>query len=183
VVEDGLAADGRHSDAVAKVGNAGHGPLERPVRRAEAEPVQERDRPGAHGDDVAEDAPDPGGRALERLDRRGVVVALDLERDREAFPEVDDAGVLARALEHPVACGGQPFQKRRRVLVAAVLRPEQGKDGELEVVRAASEQLLDALKLTVGETELAVERLSDPRQGSESSRACGCGSQSGINRR
>jgi hypothetical protein len=45
------------------------------------------------------------------------------------------------------------------VLVAAVLRPEQREDGELEVVRRALEQLADTVELPVCETERAVERL------------------------
>jgi hypothetical protein len=45
------------------------------------------------------------------------------------------------------------------VLVAAVLGPEQGEDGELEVVRRALEQLADTVELPVGETESPVERL------------------------
>jgi len=54
------------------------------------------------------------------------------------------------------------------VFVAAVLRPEQGEDGELEVVRSASEQLVDALEFGVREAELTMERYRDPRQGTES---------------
>jgi hypothetical protein len=56
------------------------------------------------------------------------------------------------------------------VLVAAVLGPEQRENGELEVVRSASEQLVDALELSVGEAELTMERYRDPRQGTESNR-------------
>jgi hypothetical protein len=37
---------------------------------AEAEGVEHRDGAGAHGEDVAEDAAHPGGRALVGLDRR-----------------------------------------------------------------------------------------------------------------
>ena len=60
------------------------------------------------------------------------------------------------------------------MLVAAVLRPEQREDGQLEVVRVAVEQLADALQLSVREAERAVERLFDDlRQMAESSRACG----------
>jgi hypothetical protein len=52
------------------------------------------------------------------------------------------------------------------VLVAAVLRPEEGEDGELEVVRLPLEQLADAVELPVGETERPVVRLfRDLRQG------------------
>ena len=135
------------------------------LRRAEAEPVEQRDRPRAHRDDVAEDAADARRRSLERLDRGRVVVALDLERDRLALAEVDHAGVLARPLQHAVAVGGQAAQQRRRVLVPAVLGPEQREDRELEVVRVALEQPADTLQLPVGQPEGAVERLfCDRRQ-------------------
>ena len=67
------------------------------VERAEAERIHHRDGPRAHGEDVAQDAADAGGRALERLDEAGVIVRFDLERDGPAVADVDDAGVLARA--------------------------------------------------------------------------------------
>ena len=120
-VEDRLAADRRHADAVPVVPDSGHGPLEHPARLAEAEPVEERHRPRTHGDDVAQDPADPGRGALERLDRGRMVVALDLERDRLAVAEIDDARVLARALEHARRVGREALQEQRRVLVAAVL--------------------------------------------------------------
>src|SRR5207237_8106472 len=69
------------------------------------------------------------------------------------------ARVLARPLEDALAARGQPPQQERRVLVAAVLRPEEREDGELEVVRLAAEELLDPGGLRVGEPEGAVERL------------------------
>jgi hypothetical protein len=57
------------------------------------------------------------------------------------------------------------------VLVAAVLRPEQREDGELEVVRIPPEQLLDSVELPVGQSEGAMERLfRDCRQVIESNR-------------
>ena len=111
LVEDRLAADGRHADAVAVVADAGDGAAEVPVGRAEAQPVEERDRPGAHRDDVAEDPADAGRGALERLDRARMVVRLDLERDGESVAEVDHAGVLARPLQHPLAARRQPAQQ------------------------------------------------------------------------
>jgi hypothetical protein len=52
---------------------------------AEPEGVEDGDRPRAHREDVPEDAPDAGGRALEGLDRARVVVRLDLERHRETI--------------------------------------------------------------------------------------------------
>ena len=45
------------------------------------------------------------------------------------------------------------------MLVAAVLRPEEREDGELEVVRLALEQRDDTGELPVREAELAVEWL------------------------
>jgi hypothetical protein len=99
-----------------------------------------------------------------------MIVALDLERDRFAVAEVDDARVLAGALEDARRFGREAPQEERRVLVAAVLRPEEREDGELEVVRLALEQLLDTVIFPVGQSEGAVERLfGDPRQGFESS--------------
>ena len=145
LVEDGVAADRRDADAVPVVADPADGALEVAVRLAEAQPVQQRDRPRAHRDDVAQDPADAGRRALERLDGGRVVVALDLEGDRLALAEVDHARVLARPLEDARARRREALQQQRRVLVAAVLRPEEREDGELEVVRVAAQQLLDAL--------------------------------------
>ncbi len=111
------------------------------VGRAEAQAVEQRHGPGAHGRDVAQDAADPGRGALERLDRGGVVVALDLERDGEPVAEVEHARVLARPLQDAATRARQPREEQRGVLVAAVLRPEQREDGQLEVVRLAVEQV------------------------------------------
>jgi hypothetical protein len=103
-----------------------------------------------------------------------VVVALDLERDRLALAEVDDTCVLAWSLEDARRVRGEALEQECGVLVAAVLRPEQREDGELEVVRLALEQLLDTVELPVGQPEGAVERLfGNPRQGFESSDGAG----------
>jgi hypothetical protein len=50
------------------------------------------------------------------------------------------------------------------MLVAAVLRPKERENGELEVVRRAPQQLLDTVELPVGETEGPVERFRDRAQ-------------------
>jgi hypothetical protein len=60
-------------------------------------------------------------------------------------------------LQHALAARRQAAKEERRVLVAAVLGPENGEDRELEVVRSAAEQLADSVELPVGETEGAVE--------------------------
>ena len=175
-VEDRVTADRRDADAVAVVRDAGHGALEMVVGPAEAEPVEEGDGPRTHRDDVAEDAADPGGGALERLDGRRVVVALDLEGDGLAFAEVEDACVLSGPLKDARRVGREALEEQRRMLVAAVLRPEEREDGELEVVRLALHQLLDTVELPVGEAEGTMERLfGDPRQVVQSSRVVGWG--------
>ena len=174
LVEDRVAADRGDSDAVPVVADARDGALELPARLTEAQPVEQRNRARAHGDDVAEDPADPGRSALKRLHRARVVVALDLERDRLTLAEVDHARVLARPLQHACAFRRKAAQQRRRVLVRAVLRPEQREDGELEMVRLAAQQLLDTVELPVGQPEGAVKRLfRDRRQVVQSSAASG----------
>jgi hypothetical protein len=143
IVEGRLAANGRHPDAIAVLSDPGHSAAERPVRRAEPQAVEQRDRASAHRDDVAQDPADAGRCALERLDRARMVVALDFERDREPLADVDHAGVFAGSLQDTLARGGQPLEERRRMLVATVLGPEQREDRELEVIRLPAEQVAD----------------------------------------
>jgi len=47
------------------------------------------------------------------------------------------------------------------MLVAAVLRPEQREDGQLEVVRLPCKQFPDARKLRIRQTQGAMKRLLD----------------------
>ena len=163
LLEVDLAADRRHPDRVAVVADPAHGAVEQVARAhrvelAEAQRVEDRDRPRAEREDVAEDPADPGRRPLEGLDRARVVVGLDLEGDRVAVADVDGAGVLARPHHHPLALGRQPPQQLARVLVGAVLGPEQAEHRQLDVVRLAPQLLDDQLVLGVGQAELAVLR-------------------------
>ncbi len=91
LVEHDLAADVRDADGIAVGADAADGAGEVIVGSAEPQAVEQRDRPCAHRDDVAEDAADARRGALERLDRRGVVVALGLEGDGEPVTEVEHA--------------------------------------------------------------------------------------------
>ena len=61
------------------------------------------------------------------------------------------------------------------MLVAAVLRPQQREDGELEVVRVTAEQPADPVELPVGQPQSTMEQLfrRDLRQVPESSRGGG----------
>jgi hypothetical protein len=103
-----------------------------------------------------------------------VIVALDLEGDCLAVAEIEDACILAGAVQDALAVGGQPLQQQRGVLVPAVLRPEEREDRELEMVRFAFEQVADTVELLVREAEGAVQRLlDDPRQESENRRSDG----------
>jgi hypothetical protein len=108
-----------------------------------------------------------------------MVVALDLEADGLAVAEVDHAGVLTGALQHAFTGGGKPLEEASRVLVAAVLRPEEREDRQLEVVRLALEQVDDALELSVGQSQLAMNGgavdglFRDRRQVIQSSREAG----------
>ena len=80
------------------------------ARIAEAQRVQVGDRARAHGEHVAHDAADAGGRALVGLDEGRVVVALHLEDDGIAVADVDHAGVLAGPLDHLRAFGGERLE-------------------------------------------------------------------------
>jgi hypothetical protein len=100
-VEIGLAGDRGHAHAVAVAGDARDHAFDqalglRMAGVAEAQGVQQSDRPRAHREDVAHDAAHARRRALVGLDVGRVVVALHLEDDCLAVVDVDDAGVLAR---------------------------------------------------------------------------------------
>ena len=155
-----LAADVGDADAVAVPGDALDDAVEEApgalgVGRAEAQGVQQRDGAGAHREDVSDDAADACRRALEGLDRRGVVVGLDLEDDGEAAADVDDAGVLgAGGHEHAGRVAGEEAEEGPGVLVGAVLAPERAEEAELEAVRLPVEPVDDALVLLGAEGNL-----------------------------
>ena len=148
-VEIDLAADRRDSDAIAVAADPrDHArdqvPRLRVVGPAEAQRVQVRDRPRAHGEDVAQDPADARRRALIGLDVGRVVVALHLEDRRVAVADVDHAGIFAGAANHPRRLGRQLLQVDARALVAAMLRPHDREDAELDEVRLAAERFQDA---------------------------------------
>src|SRR3712207_5580505 len=84
-------------------------------------------------EDVAQDAADAGGRALEGLDEGGVVVRLDLEGGAPAVAHVNYPRVLAGRDDDALAPGREPPQVRARGLVGAVLGPHDGEDAQLDV--------------------------------------------------
>ncbi len=155
VVEIHLAADGRYADAISVVGDAIHhareeatvggGLLGVTANVAESEGIHGEHRAGAHGEDVADDAANACGCALEWLDGARVVVALHLERDGPSIADVDDAGIfLPRLHEHAWAGDGEFFQLELRIFVGAMLTPHDGENAEFSEVGLASEDGFDA---------------------------------------
>ena len=138
-VEDDLAADIRQAQAVAVAADAGddagqHAACIGGVGRTEPQWIHDRERAGAHREDVADDAADAGCRALVGLNIGRMVMALDLEGDGPAVADVDDAGVLADADEQHIGLRlllaelGEVHLAR---LVGAVLAPHHRIHGEL----------------------------------------------------
>ena len=170
LVEDGLAADVGQAEAVAVAADAGHDPGQHPrgvggVERAEAQRVHHRDRPRAHREDVADDAADPGGRALVGLDERRVVVALDLEGHGVALADVEDAGVLTDAGEHLADRRllrdlAELLEVHLGRLVGAVLAPHHAVHRQLRAGRAAAEDLADPGVLVGLEAQLGPRLLA-----------------------
>src|SRR5438046_1933586 len=76
-----------------------------------------------------------------------VVVALQLEDHGLAVADVDHAGILARALDHPGRLGRQALQMKAGGFVRAVLVPHRREDAELGEGRLPPDQLQDALIL------------------------------------
>src|ERR1051326_2715939 len=151
-LKEGLSADGGDAEAVSVVGDAGDhsgddalvaGAVFGIVERAEAERVHHGDGAGAHGKNVAQNAADPGGGALEGLDKAGVIVGLDLEGDDIAAANIDDAGILARSLDDERAASGELFQVDARTLVRAVLAPHHGENAQFGVGGLAAEDADD----------------------------------------
>jgi hypothetical protein len=167
-IEDDLAAHGRDADAIPVVADSLDDAREemahaRRVERSEAQRVQQRDRTRAHREHVAQDAADAGRCALIRLDRRRMIVRLDLEGDREPVTDRDHAGVLARALQYVGRLRWQRLEMRARVLVRAVLVPERAHDSELREGRRATEQRDQSRKFVLGQSMLGDERRRDDR--------------------
>ena len=168
--EGDLPAHRRTAETVAVPADARHHALDevprlRITRVAEAQGVEEGDGPRPHGEDVAEDPSDPGGRALERLDERRVVVALDLEHHGPAIPDVDGARVFSRTLEDAGTRLGQAAQEGPRVLVGAVLGPQRGEEPDLGIGRGAPQAGDDARVLLGRQPELVRELGGDRGRG------------------
>ena len=158
-VEIDLAADRGDADAIAiaadpsdhagdEVAHLGM------VGPPEAQRVEVGDRPRAHREDVAQDSADPGRRALIGLDVARVVVALHLEDGGLPVADVDHAGILARAADHPRRLGRQLLEVDARAFVRAMLGPHDRKDAELDQIGLAAKRVEDAVIFVGGKAVL-----------------------------
>ena len=111
-------ADGRHAKTISVMRDAANHAIENAailrdrlrerqcadVRDGpEAQRIEHRDGPRAHGENIAQNAADAGGRALKRLDEAGMIVRFDFEGRDQAIADIDDAGIFSRALHHQFA--------------------------------------------------------------------------------
>ncbi len=114
-------------------------------RPPESQKVQAGDGPGAHGEDVAQNPAYARCRALIGLDERRVVMAFHLEDAGVAIADVDDAGVLAGAANHPGRLGRKLAQVDARGLIGTMLVPHGRENAELGEARRAADEFQDAL--------------------------------------
>ncbi len=125
-IEIGLAAHGRHADAIAITADPRDHTLHqmlhlRMVGSSEAQRIGIGHRPRAHGEDIAQNAADACRSTLIGLDVARVVVTLHLEDCRLTITDIDHARILARTADHPRRFGRQLLQMQARALVAAML--------------------------------------------------------------
>ena len=166
LVEIGLAANGRHADAVAIAADPRNHALDQAfhlgmIGPAETQRVHVGDGPRAHGEHVAQDAAHAGRRTLIGFDVAGVVVALHLEDGGLAIPDVDDPGILARPADHPGGFGRQLLQVQAARLVRAMLRPHDREDAQLDQVRLTPQGVQHALVFILGQPVLGNDFGSD----------------------
>ena len=157
-VEIGLPADGGHANAIAIAGDAADHAIDQAFGFgmgwiAKAQRVHQRDGAGAHGEHIAQDAADAGGRALVGLNEAWVVVAFHLEDAGQAFADVDRAGVFARPIDHVRRLGRQLGQMNAGGFVAAVLGPHDAKNAEFGDIGRAAELGEDRCPFFAGEAE------------------------------
>jgi len=164
--EDHLATDGGNTEAIAIMRDAAHHSVKDSTilrggavagDRAEAQRIKHRNRARAHGENIAENSADAGGRALKRFHEAGMIVRFDLEDGDQAVANIDYAGVFARALHHVLAVRRQTAQMDSRGLVGAVLAPADAENSELGEIRIAAQDLLYACVFVRRKTMLGGE--------------------------
>ena len=100
------------------------------VDRAKAERIEGRDRSGSHGEHVAQNAANPSRGAMIGFDKRGMVVALDFEHNRQPVSDIDDPRVFSRSLENLRPSRRKLTEEAPRAFVATMLGPHHGENAE-----------------------------------------------------
>ena len=151
-----FAADGRHAETISVVPDpANHTVENAPIlcgfvftdavardNRPKSQGIQHRNRPRAHGENIAQNSAYAGSRPLKRLYVTRVVVRFDLERRHQPVADIHHAGILARPLHHQLAARGQALQVHLARFVGAMLAPHHREDTQLRDVRLAPQDLL-----------------------------------------
>src|SRR5438105_3747273 len=90
-----------------------------------------------------------------------MVVRLDLEGANPAFANINDAGILARALYHHFRARGQPLQVNFGRFVRAVLAPHHAEDSELRQRGRAAQYFQEFLVFLLRKPMFAEQLRSD----------------------
>src|ERR1700686_5385567 len=165
LLEIDLTTDRWDANAVSVAADAGDDPFDVTGGAglgAEAQRVEQRDRPGAHCDHVADDAAHARRSALIWLDGRGMVVRFDLEHGRPAVADVHGARIFTRTLDYGWTSRRQPSQQGLGALVRAVLRPEHSEHAELDLAWGPLQLFNDDPVFLWGERDFPQSSLVDP---------------------
>jgi hypothetical protein len=82
-----------------------------------------------------------------------MIVALDLETDRQTVSYVEDTRILFAGFhQHSLSSARQPLDLQNRVLIGAMLRPHHGVQAQLYVRRIAAKNLADGFELVSTQT-------------------------------
>ncbi len=167
-IENDLAGDRWNTDAIAVVADSLHDsgeeiPHARIVEGAKPERVEHRDRTRSHREYVAQNSANSRCGSLVRLDRRGMIMRLDLERHCQTVADRYHASVLARTLKHVGGGGRKCLQSWARMLVGAVLAPQRAHDSQLGKCRRASKHSHQPLEFLLRQAVLRDERGSNDR--------------------
>ena len=109
-VEIHLTTHRRHAHAIAVTTNTAHHTINdalhaRRIWRAKTQRIQIGNRPRPHGEDITQNAANPRRRTIIGFDVGWVVVAFHFENGSQTLTDINHAGILTRALDHPRSLG------------------------------------------------------------------------------
>ena len=147
-VEIGFAANCRYTHAIAIAADPGDYALHQMLHLGMIGPSKPqrigiRHRTSAHGEDIAQYAANTRCCALIGLNVGWVVVALHLEDRGLIVANVDNASILARTTNDPRGLGRQFLQMEARGFVAAMFRPHDREDAQLNHIGFTAQRFQD----------------------------------------